>query len=190
MKYLFLSITILCIATACKHPNINCIRPYTAKEKIFIKNLEKSGVHVELDRFNYSYLDYGDSMEVCYGVIQDVYYVYISDEDFEVIANIDSMRVMSKMIVKELYNNVMTVEDIAYTHEIDVRINSRPIRKYQEVGNLYSARFKITDLEKHCGFHVESTANGFFRRKNSIQEQNLNIYKEYLFSDSLNLQKK
>jgi len=180
MKNFFLLTVIISIIIGCDpKQRINCVRPYTEKEQNFIKSLEKNDIRVELNRFNY-YPFSKDSLDACSGSMNDTYSIYIHDDEYENVNNLDSMRTKTRLIAQKLYTDVMADSIIMYTSEIVVRIASKRGNKQGESRMRYTAKFKKTDLEGYCGFYIKDNDTHFSREKSSHKEDTLTIFQEFL----------
>ncbi len=153
------------IIASCSRKEIDCIRPYTAKEISFVDSLKKQNLKVELSRFNYGYM--GGSLDACMMYLTGTYSISINNYDFDKINNLDTIREVARQLAIEVFSNV--IEDIDYvktdniessvlknTDDINVLIQSKKRKEVDQFGNRFTAIFLKSDLEEYLRKEVDS----------------------------------
>jgi hypothetical protein len=168
-KYLllFLLIFVLIIDNSCRRLEIDCNRPFTENEIIFIDSLKgtisNNKAEIEINRFNFYYS--GDSVKYCSMYITNNYIVNIYNEPEENIKNIHTMRNKVTTIAKQLYTVVVEDSILYWTETFYIGFNSKRIETdttaFYGIG--YNVKIDKRKLENYCGYRIIERGDGFTR---------------------------
>lgn len=177
-----LLVFLVIIGFSCKRANIDCVRPFTKKEVVFIDSLKSTipnnKAEIEISRFNFYYS--GDSVKHCSMYTNSNYVVNIYNEPEENIKNVKIMRNKVETIAKQLYTVVVEDSILYWTETFYIGFNSKRIEtdttSFYGIG--YDVKIDKRKLENYCGYRIIENGDGFIRDY-TIQKSDSLIFEEW-----------